>query len=360
MCDQQSSMLRHVPSDPGVLRHVSSDPSMLRHVPLDPNVLRRVPSAAKHAAALVTSSPGHALEPLSQPAAQVMRKNLPQNQPYKLPLTANLGIAWTRPGRTLSSTSPGMCHIALPILHFPHCSKAVALKFCKCEELSSACEVSRPGPKACLCLHTTQYSVNVFLVNGCCVCVCDGVSPLIPHLNDRQVRKGKEGTGAGNSFLNRTVPVRDAGNEPTTSGPAAYEAAGKEEGGWRGKRRLGGVEGCVVCDVRHVVCALSACVGRVKVAAGYKGEGHWQSGGGFWLERGGASTVWEVADVRRKEGNVSAHFVTRVQHPQCAAPTVWEVADVRRKEGNGEVYASRLVMMRVEVHMRWWPAKWRG
>eukprot|EP00955_Chlamydomonas_euryale_P052731 355259-Chlamydomonas_euryale.AAC.3 len=46
------------------------------------------------------------------------------------------------------------------------------------------------------------------------------VSPLIPHLNDRQVRKGKQGTRAGNSFLNLPVPVRDAGIEPTTSGPA--------------------------------------------------------------------------------------------------------------------------------------------
>eukprot|EP00955_Chlamydomonas_euryale_P103840 365526-Chlamydomonas_euryale.AAC.20 len=41
--------------------------------------------------------------------------------------------------------------------------------------------------------------------------------PAHTHLNDRQVRKGKEGTRAGNSFLNRTVPVRDAGIEPTTS-----------------------------------------------------------------------------------------------------------------------------------------------
>eukprot|EP00955_Chlamydomonas_euryale_P032630 343340-Chlamydomonas_euryale.AAC.1 len=32
-------------------------------------------------------------------------------------------------------------------------------------------------------------------------------SLLTPHLNDRQVRNGKEGTRAGNSFLNRTVPV---------------------------------------------------------------------------------------------------------------------------------------------------------
>eukprot|EP00955_Chlamydomonas_euryale_P062606 358426-Chlamydomonas_euryale.AAC.1 len=52
----------------------------------------------------------------------------------------------------------------------------------------------------------------------------DGVSPLIPHPDDRQVRKGNEGTRAGNSFLNRTVPVRDAGIEPTTSRPAGSDA----------------------------------------------------------------------------------------------------------------------------------------
>eukprot|EP00955_Chlamydomonas_euryale_P080211 363393-Chlamydomonas_euryale.AAC.11 len=54
--------------------------------------------------------------------------------------------------------------------------------------------------------------------------LADGVSPLITHLNGRQVRKGKEGTRAGNSFPNRTVTVRDAGTEPTTSGPAGSDA----------------------------------------------------------------------------------------------------------------------------------------
>eukprot|EP00955_Chlamydomonas_euryale_P118978 366569-Chlamydomonas_euryale.AAC.15 len=57
-----------------------------------------------------------------------------------------------------------------------------------------------------------------------CMRICDGVSPLIPHLNGRRVRKGKEGTRAENSLLNRTVPVRDAGIEPTTSGPAGSDA----------------------------------------------------------------------------------------------------------------------------------------
>eukprot|EP00955_Chlamydomonas_euryale_P004452 47534-Chlamydomonas_euryale.AAC.1 len=88
-----------------------------------------------------------------------------------------------------------------------------------------------PGQRSRTPVGSRQTTFSLRYPNG-----SDGVSPLIPHLNDRRVQKGKEGTravkettktGRGDGGVGRITSPGDGGVGRITGRPRRMEAEAK-------------------------------------------------------------------------------------------------------------------------------------